>query len=70
MGLGVWLSVGTLAYICKALGSIPRTEKKKNKNKTSWVPVAHTYNPSYSGSKIRRIVVQSQPRQIVHKTPS
>jgi hypothetical protein len=27
---------------------------------SSQVPVAHAYNPSYSGSKIRRIAVQSQ----------
>jgi hypothetical protein len=33
-------------------------------------PVAHTCNPSYSGGEIRRIVVQSQPEQIVHKPPS
>jgi hypothetical protein len=32
--------------------------------------VVHTYNPSYSGAEIRRIVVQSQPAQIVHETLS
>jgi hypothetical protein len=32
--------------------------------------VAHACNPSYSGAEIRRIVVQSQPRQIVLKTLS
>jgi hypothetical protein len=40
--------------------------------------VAHTFNPSYSGGvslidiliSIRRIAVQSQPRQIVHETLS
>jgi hypothetical protein len=31
----------------------------------SQVPVAHCYNPSYSGGRDRRIAVQSQPRQIV-----
>jgi hypothetical protein len=34
------------------------------------VPVVHAYNPSYSGAEIRRIKVQSQPRQIVHETLS
>jgi hypothetical protein len=32
--------------------------------------LAHFCNPSYSGGRIRRIEVQSQPRQIVHKTLS
>jgi hypothetical protein len=32
--------------------------------------VAPTCNTSYSGAEIRRIVVQSQPRQMVHKTLS
>jgi hypothetical protein len=32
--------------------------------------VAHTYNPSYSGGEVRRIKVQSQPRQIVFETLS
>jgi hypothetical protein len=30
--------------------------------------VAHSCNPSYSGGSIRRIEVQSQPRQIVGET--
>jgi hypothetical protein len=37
------------------------------------VPVTHACNPSNSGgreAKIRKIVVQSQPRQIVHETLS
>jgi hypothetical protein len=32
------------------------------------MPVSHTCNPTYSGGKIRRIVVQSQPRKRVLKT--
>jgi hypothetical protein len=32
--------------------------------------VAHACNPSYSEAEIRRIKVQSLPRQIVHKTLS
>jgi hypothetical protein len=32
--------------------------------------VAHMCNNSYLGVEIRRIVVQSQAGQIVHKTPS
>jgi hypothetical protein len=36
----------------------------------SQVPIAHAYNPSYSGAEIRRIEVQSQPRQTVRKTLS
>jgi hypothetical protein len=38
------------------------------KNIFSLVPVAHAYNPSCLGS--RRIMVQSQPRQIVCETLS
>jgi hypothetical protein len=30
----------------------------------------HIYNPSYSGAEIWRSMVQSQPRQIIHKTLS
>jgi hypothetical protein len=30
--------------------------------------VAHACNPSYLGAEIRRILVQSQSRQIVHET--
>jgi hypothetical protein len=36
----------------------------------SWVLVAHTYNPGTQETEIRRIVVLSQPGQIVHKTLS
>jgi hypothetical protein len=36
----------------------------------SQVLVAHTYNCSYSWAEIRRIVVQSQPGQIVRETLS
>jgi hypothetical protein len=36
----------------------------------SWVPVAHTCNPSTREAEIRRIVVQSQLGQIVHETLS
>jgi hypothetical protein len=32
--------------------------------------VAHTYNLATQEAEIRRIAVQSQPRQIVHKTLS
>jgi hypothetical protein len=33
--------------------------------------VTHVYNPSYSGGReIRRIVVQSQPGQIIYETVS
>jgi hypothetical protein len=42
---------------------------KESKSEQSQVPVAHTYNPSYSG-EIRRITVQSQPGQMIHKTLS
>jgi hypothetical protein len=35
-----------------------------------WVQEAHACNPGYSGAEIRRIAVQSQPRQIVHETLS
>jgi cell division septation protein DedD len=31
--------------------------------------VAHACNPSYQETEIRRIKIQSQPRQIVCKTP-
>jgi hypothetical protein len=31
--------------------------------------VAHVYNPNYSEGRNRRIVVQSQPRQIVPRDP-
>jgi hypothetical protein len=34
------------------------------------VPVAHTGNSSYLGAAIRRILVQSQPRQILRETLS
>jgi hypothetical protein len=30
-------------------------------------PVAHIYNPSYQEAEIRRIMVQRQPRRIVHE---
>jgi hypothetical protein len=32
--------------------------------------VAHACNPIYSGGRVRRIEIQSQPGQIVHKTLS
>jgi hypothetical protein len=35
-----------------------------------WVLVAHTCNPSYSGGRDPRILVQNQPGQIVHETLS
>jgi hypothetical protein len=31
-------------------------------------PVAHACNPTYSGGRDQKTEVQSQPRQIVHKT--
>jgi hypothetical protein len=34
----------------------------------SWAPVAHVCNPSYS--EIRKVTVQSQPRQTAHETLS
>jgi hypothetical protein len=34
------------------------------------VLVEHSYNPSYLGAKIGRIMVPDQPRHIVHETPS
>jgi hypothetical protein len=30
--------------------------------KDGLAPVAHAYNPSYSGSRDRKITIQSQPR--------
>jgi hypothetical protein len=36
----------------------------------SWAPVAYACNPSYQEAESRRIVVLSQPRQIVHETLS
>jgi hypothetical protein len=33
----------------------------------SWAPVAHPYNPNYSGRRDEEIKVPSQPRQIVEK---
>jgi hypothetical protein len=36
----------------------------------SWALVAHAYNPSNSGGRIKRIIVQSQPREIVGETLS
>jgi hypothetical protein len=37
---------------------------------TGQVLVAHFYNPSYSRGRAQEVAVQSQPRQIVHKTLS
>jgi hypothetical protein len=34
-----------------------RREKHDGKGRTSWVPVAHAYNLSYSRADIRRIAV-------------
>jgi hypothetical protein len=31
----------------------------------SWAPVAHTHNPATEEAEVRRILVQSQPGQIV-----
>jgi hypothetical protein len=33
------------------------------------VPAAHACDPSYSGENIRRIAIQRQPGQMVHKNP-
>jgi hypothetical protein len=41
----------------------------KNK-KQRWALVADTCNPSYSAGEIRKILVQSQSRQIVQETLS
>jgi hypothetical protein len=35
-------------YISKKRGPV---EDLPSKNKNSWAPVAHTYNPSYSGGR-------------------
>jgi hypothetical protein len=35
---------------------------------TSWVLVAHTYNPSYSGGRDQEDQGSKPARQIVHKT--
>jgi hypothetical protein len=46
-------------------------KKKKKKTNKKQALVTHACNSSYAeGRKIRRIVVQSQPRQIVHETLS
>jgi hypothetical protein len=45
-------------------------EKTTQNVNSGQMTVPHTYNPSYSGGKIRRIGAQSQPRQIVPKTLS
>jgi hypothetical protein len=47
----------------KTLSLSPSTTGKKRKRKMSGTS-AHTYNPSYSGGEIRRIMVQRQPGQI------
>jgi hypothetical protein len=41
-----------------------KLKKKKTlrRDDANWVIVAHTCNPSYSGDRDQRIVVQSQPR--------
>jgi hypothetical protein len=47
----------------------PKKKKERKKEKAkSQAPMAHTCNPSYSGGKIRRTVVRSQPEQIIHET--
>jgi 2-C-methyl-D-erythritol 4-phosphate cytidylyltransferase len=43
---------------------------KQNKNKSSQVLVAHAYNPTTEEADIRKIEVQSQPRQIVQESLS
>jgi hypothetical protein len=52
-------------------GWVPSTSQFHGKSQVlSWVPVAHACNPSCLEAEIRRIVVQGQPRQIVHEPPS
>jgi hypothetical protein len=48
----------------------PSKKRKEERKMNKLVPVAHTYNPSYSGEDIRRITVWSQPGQIVQETLS
>jgi hypothetical protein len=52
------MGTGAFAPLIQALRSwkqediefeIKKKLKKKKKSKTSWVPVAHAYNPSYLG---------------------
>jgi hypothetical protein len=38
--------------------------------RTSWMLIAHAYNPSYTEAEIRRTEVQSQPGQRVCETLS
>jgi hypothetical protein len=47
-----------------------KTTKKENPAAFSQAPVVHACNPSHSGGKDQRIVVQSQFGQIVHETLS
>jgi hypothetical protein len=49
---------------------INKTQIHIENNEDSQALVAHACNPSYSGAEIRRIAVQSQLRQIIHKTLS
>jgi hypothetical protein len=49
---------------------LSKKKKKKKIENNELAPVAHTCNPSYSGNRDQEIVVQSQPRQIVHETLS
>jgi hypothetical protein len=49
---------------------IPKLDKDTAKKENCQAPVVHSCNPSYSGGKIRRIVVRSQLRQIVYETLS
>jgi hypothetical protein len=46
------------------------TDQKKKKKCLGPGKIAHTYNPSYSGGRDLKIVVQVQPRQKVIDTSS
>jgi hypothetical protein len=48
---------------------IPKLDKDTAKKENCQAPVVHSCNPSYSGGKIRRIVVRSQLRQMVLQDP-
>jgi hypothetical protein len=43
--------------------------KKKNQSQLGLDSVAYTVIPATEEAEIRRLVVQDQPGQIVHKTP-
>jgi hypothetical protein len=58
------------AFFCFKPYTPSKIAKFIKNRKRSWVPVAHTCNPSYSGVRHQEDLSSSKPRQIVHKTLS